>query len=60
MSKRTIITILGSMVIILPFLGLPNSVSTPIFVLVGAGVIYIARTGTKKKVIPPHGGNPQV
>lgn len=50
MSKRTFITILGSMVIILPFLGLPNSLSTPIFVIVGAGIIFIARSSTKKKI----------
>ena len=52
MSKKTIITVLGSLVIVLPFLGLPNSISTPIFVLLGAGVIFIARTGTKKKNLP--------
>jgi VIT1/CCC1 family predicted Fe2+/Mn2+ transporter len=50
MSKKTLITIFGGIIIILPFLGLPNSISTPIFVLVGVGVIFIARTGTKKKV----------
>jgi VIT1/CCC1 family predicted Fe2+/Mn2+ transporter len=52
MSKRTFITILGALVIVLPFLGLPNSFSTPIFVILGAGIIYIARSGSKKKVAP--------
>lgn len=52
MSKRTIITVFGSLVIILPFLGIPNSISTPIFVILGAGIIYIARTGTRKRVLP--------
>jgi VIT1/CCC1 family predicted Fe2+/Mn2+ transporter len=51
MSKRTIITILGALVIVLPFLGLPNSLSTPILVFLGLGVIYIARSSTKKKVV---------
>ena len=50
MSKKTLITILGIVVIILPFLGLPNSLSTPMYVIFGAGVIFIARTGSKKKV----------
>jgi VIT1/CCC1 family predicted Fe2+/Mn2+ transporter len=48
MSKRTLITILGSLIIILPFLGVPGSFSAPIFVLLGAGIIFIARTGKKK------------
>jgi VIT1/CCC1 family predicted Fe2+/Mn2+ transporter len=50
MSKRTLITILGSLVIVLPFFGVPGSFSAPIFVLLGAGVIFIARTGKKKVV----------
>ena len=49
MSKKTLITILGGIVIVLPFVGLPNSFSTPIFVLLGMGVIFIARSGAKKK-----------
>lgn len=49
MSKKTIITILGAIVIVLPFLGFPNSLSTPIFVLTGLGIIFIARTASKKK-----------
>lgn len=49
MSKKTLITIFGSLVIIVPFLGLPNSFSTPLFVLLGIGVIFIARTGSKKR-----------
>lgn len=53
MSKRTLITIFGGVVILLPFLGLPNSISTPIYVLMGAGVIFIARSGSKKKVHLP-------
>jgi VIT1/CCC1 family predicted Fe2+/Mn2+ transporter len=52
MSKKTLVTILGAIIIVLPFLGLPNSISTPIFVLVGAGIIFIARTGTRKKSSP--------
>jgi VIT1/CCC1 family predicted Fe2+/Mn2+ transporter len=52
MSKKTLVTILGAIIIVLPFLGLPNSISTPIFVLVGAGIIFIARTGTRKKSLP--------
>lgn len=48
MSKKTIVTILGSIVVVLPFLGLPESVSTPIFVLAGVGIIYIARVGKRK------------
>lgn len=52
MSKKTIITILGSIIIVLPFLGLPSSISTPIFVFLGAGVIFIARTGTRKRNLP--------
>jgi VIT1/CCC1 family predicted Fe2+/Mn2+ transporter len=52
MSKKTLITIFGAIIILLPFLGLPNSISTPIFVLVGVGIIFIARTGTRKKIIP--------
>ncbi len=51
MSKKTIITILGALVIILPFLSLPYSLSTPIFVLIGIGIIFIARTASKKKTI---------
>jgi len=50
MSKKTIITILGALVIILPFLSLPYSLSTPIFVLIGIGIIFIARTAGKKKI----------
>lgn len=53
MSKRTLITIFGGVVILLPFLGLPNSISTPVYVLMGAGVIFIARSGSKKKVQLP-------
>lgn len=48
MSKKTIVTILGTVVVILPFLGLPNSVTTPMFVVCGVGIIYIARIGKKK------------
>jgi hypothetical protein len=48
MSKKTIVTILGSVVIVLPFIGLPNSISTPIFVVAGVGIIYIARVGKRK------------
>lgn len=51
MSKKTLITIFGAVIIFLPFLGLPNSLSTPVFVLLGVGIIFIARTGTKKKHI---------
>lgn len=51
MSKKTLITILGTIVVVLPFLGLPNSLSTPIYVFLGAGIIFIARTGAKKKII---------
>jgi hypothetical protein len=50
MSKKTLVTILGGTVIVLPFLGFPSSVTTPIYVLVGMGIIYIARAGGKKKV----------
>lgn len=50
MSKKTLITILGSLVIVIPFLGLPHSLSTPIFVVVGGGIIFIARSATKKKI----------
>jgi uncharacterized membrane protein YbaN (DUF454 family) len=51
MSKKTVITILGAIVIVLPFLGFPSSLSTPIFVLVGLGIIFIARSSTKKKTV---------
>lgn len=50
MSKKTLITVFGAIVIVLPFFGFPNSLSTPVFVIVGAGIIYIARVGTKKKI----------
>jgi hypothetical protein len=48
MSKKTIVTVLGAVVVVLPFLGLPNSISTPIFILCGIGIIYIARVGKRK------------
>lgn len=48
MSKKTLVTILGAVVVVLPFLGLPNSISTPLFVLSGLGIIYIARVGKRK------------
>jgi len=51
MSKKTVITILGAIVIVLPFLGFPSSLSTPIFVLVGLGIIFIARSATKKRPV---------
>jgi predicted membrane channel-forming protein YqfA (hemolysin III family) len=50
MSKRDLISLFGTMVILLPFLGLPNSISTPIFVILGLLIIFIARSATKKKV----------
>jgi VIT1/CCC1 family predicted Fe2+/Mn2+ transporter len=49
MSKKTLVTILGSLVVVLPFVGLPNAISTPVFVLCGLGIVYIARAGKKKK-----------
>jgi hypothetical protein len=48
MSKKTLVTILGCVVVVLPFLGLPGSISTPIFVLCGVGIVYVARVGKKK------------
>lgn len=48
MSKKTLVTILGVVVVLVPFLGLPNSISTPIFVIAGLGIVYIARVGKRK------------
>jgi hypothetical protein len=48
MSKKSLVTVLGGVVVVLPFIGLPNSISTPIFVLCGVGIICIARIGKKK------------
>ncbi len=50
MSKKSIVTILAGVVVVLPFVGLPASVSTVIFVCAGLGIIYIARVGGKKKI----------
>ena len=50
MSKKTLVTILGVSVVLLPFLGLPASFTVPLFVLIGLGIVYIARSGVKKKV----------
>ena len=49
MNKKTIVTILGVVVLVLPFLGFPNSVSTPIFFLSGLGIIFIVRSVSRKK-----------
>ena len=51
MSKKTIITVLGLIVIVLPFLGMPDSITTPVFVILGVGVIFVARVGSKKKIL---------
>lgn len=49
MTKKTIITILAVIVMVVPFVGFPNSVTTPIFFLCGLGIIFVARSGVKKK-----------
>ncbi len=53
MTKKTMITVLGGIVMVLPFIGFPNSVATPIFFLCGLGVIFIVRSVSKKKATLP-------
>ncbi len=53
MTKKTMITVLGVIVMVLPFLGFPNSVSTPILFLCGLGIIFIVRTIPKKRISQP-------
>jgi len=49
MSKKTLVTVLSILVILLPFVGLPNSLSTPLYVLLGIGIMFIARSGRRKQ-----------
>jgi hypothetical protein len=44
MSKRQIIILLGVLIIILPFLGLPDSWKTILFILIGLLLILLAYT----------------
>ena len=48
MSKKSLVTVLAIIVVVLPFVGLPMSVSTIVFVIAGLGIIYIARSGGRK------------
>lgn len=50
MSKRTIITVLSSLIILSQFVGLPKSILSPVIIVLSLIIIYVARSGVKKKV----------
>jgi hypothetical protein len=50
LSKKTMITILGALVAVSPFLGLPSLINTSLLFICGILIIIIARTSTKKVV----------
>jgi hypothetical protein len=51
MSKKTMITVLGVMVALSPFLGLPTIINTTILFICGILIVIIARTNTKKVIV---------
>jgi hypothetical protein len=50
MSKKTMITVLGAIVAVSPFLGLPSILNTTLLFISGILTVVIARTSTKKVI----------
>jgi hypothetical protein len=50
MSKKTMITVLGAVVAVSPFLGLPSLLNTSLLFICGILTVIIARTNTKKVI----------
>jgi predicted membrane channel-forming protein YqfA (hemolysin III family) len=51
MSKRYVCAVLGFLVMITPFLGIPRGLKTFVFVILGLGIVVFAQEG-RKNILP--------